>query len=140
MFNETSYALGYTPGYLGPPLKAREVIGMPGGRPGPVQAYDPIPPPAPPGRCAPIGQTNSIPARPIYPPGCSFEGDMWSPVQDAGVVHTVDGRGPDSSTSTTVDGSSGFDFGSLLSGDIMGIPTWLVLGGAAWFFFFRKGR
>src|SRR5262245_30852340 len=37
-------------------------------------------------------------------------------------------------------GSSGFDFGSFMQGTTFGLPTWLLVAGAAGFFFFRKGR
>jgi hypothetical protein len=36
--------------------------------------------------------------------------------------------------------TSGFDISTLLSGTIFGLPSWIVLGAAAYFLFFRKGR
>lgn len=34
----------------------------------------------------------------------------------------------------------GFDLSGLISGTIMGLPSWLVIGAAVWFLFFRKHR
>ena len=85
-------------------------------------------------RCQPIGQTNSMPPQPIYPPGCMMGSATGGGYQAPQV--------PPTSTEQPVppEVSSAPDIGSLLSGEIMGIPSWLVIGGLAWFFLFRKGR
>jgi hypothetical protein len=62
-----------------------------------------------------------------------FGNDMATPypVADVGTV-TV--------PATTTNPLGSFDLSSLLSGNIMGIPTWIILAAAAYFLFFRKGR
>lgn len=48
---------------------------------------------------------------------------------------------PDVSASSSVPQSTPvFDIAGFLQGSTFGLPTWLVVGAAAWFFFFRKGR
>lgn len=105
------------------------------------------------GHCAPIGQTNSMPPMPIYPPDCStgarvdprglgndahgwrqppnFGNDMASPI---GTPATTTTGGQESSASSAAPFNLGDFFGS------MSTTTLLLLGGAAYFFFFRKGR
>lgn len=44
----------------------------------------------------------------------------------------------DPSTTTDSAATAGLDFGNLLSGTIFGLPSWIVIGAAVWFLFFRK--
>lgn len=108
------------PELLGPPVRKPPEFGNDMGMPYP----DP--------RVSPIGGMR-------WPP--TYAGDVQSgqPVADVGRIITV----PDPSavqSSATPAPTSGFDFSSLLSGNIMGIPTWIILAAAAYFMFFKKGR
>lgn len=98
------------------------------------------------GSCAPIGMTNSMPPMPIYPPDCStgatdpralghdappvsFGNDMAAaPSPLAGP------SGPQSGQSS----APSFDLASIFGG--MSTTTLLVIGAAAYFLFFKKGR
>lgn len=104
------------------PKKHGDMYGIPGGRPGPM------------------------------PP--DFGNDMY-PVADVGTIVHIGGGVPGYSgaagyggdpTSGAVNPSpstnplGGFDLSSIFSGNIMGIPTWIILAAAAYFLFFKKGR
>jgi hypothetical protein len=71
-------------------------------------------------------------ARPI---GSATGGPYYAP-QPMPVTPSAPTTGLPVATSTT----GGFDISTLLSGTIFGLPSWIVLGAAAYFLFFRKGR
>jgi len=70
----------------------------------------------------PGGRPGRLPANPP-----SFGNDMGTPQTQPAPV-------------TTPSAAGAFDLSSLLSGNIMGIPTWIILAAAAYFLFFKKGR
>jgi hypothetical protein len=72
---------------------------------------------------------------PADDPGATIPGGTPGPVSfgnDMGTPGTV----PAATTSPL----GSFDLSSLFSGNIMGIPTWIILAAAAYFLFFKKGR
>lgn len=102
------------------------------------------------GHCAPTGQTNGFPPRYIYPPDCAtgaaghpYGNDMIGPggvVADQGVVWTVpaDSQGAPIGQDASASSPAPFNIAEIFSG--MSTTTLLLIGAAAYFLFFKKGR
>jgi hypothetical protein len=91
------------------------------------------------GGCQPVGMTNSLPPHYIYPPDCAR--GVVDPLPPAGHPYgddmvtpggPVTGQEPSASTPAPLNLAD-------LFGN-MSTTMLLLLGGAAWFLFFRKGR
>lgn len=98
-----------------------------------------------------VGPTGPYRQYPYYhggmmpsPHGLPYGDDMGTPTSGIPIITptapVVDPATGQTNTPVTTVPAAGFDISGLMSGTTFGLPTWLVIGGAVWFFFLRKGR